>query len=91
MKAIVNVKKSSSFSKFNFLTFEVKEVLSAIVCLNINGNSVDFSFGEVIIVNFQDELLNAWKEADLSTEKMVLLHRLRQYKMDKGITSTDAV
>ena len=63
MRAIVNVKKGSGYSKFNGLTFEVKEYFSNIVCLKIPSqldidrfDSVDFSWNEVFIVDVQSSI-----------------------------------
>lgn len=63
MRAIVNVKKGSGYSKFNGLTFEVKEYFSNIVCLKIPSqldidrfDSVDFSLNEVFIVDVQSSI-----------------------------------
>ena len=54
MKAIVKVKKASAYSKFNGLTFPVAEILSTLICLEIEGRMVDFSYTEVILVDFQE-------------------------------------
>lgn len=63
MRAIVNVKKGSGYSKFNGLTFEVKEYFSNIVCLKIplqynpeDFISVDFTLNEVFIVDIQTSI-----------------------------------
>ena len=67
MRAIVNVKKGSGYSKFNGLTFEVKEYFSNIVCLKIPSqldidkfDSVDFSISEIFITDVQS-LIKALK------------------------------
>jgi hypothetical protein len=68
MKAIVNVHKASNQSRNNGLTFRVKEVLSTIVALEIPSNEMgidlttDFSFREVFIVDFENELKIAYKD-----------------------------
>jgi len=49
MKAIVKVKKGSVYSNFNGLTFEVEEINSTFVRLDINGISTDFLYTEVIM------------------------------------------
>jgi hypothetical protein len=49
MKAIVNVKKGSTYSRYNGMSFEVDEILSNVLCLNINGVKTDFSFNELLI------------------------------------------
>lgn len=53
MKAIVKVKKASAYAKYNGHTFNVESIMDKLICLNINGNSVDFSFTEVILVDVQ--------------------------------------
>jgi hypothetical protein len=66
MKAIVNVSKSSGYSQYNGLTFDVVEVLNNIVCLSIPSrldicrmDRIDFSFREVFIIDLQKEINNA--------------------------------
>jgi len=59
MKAILKVNKNSSYAKYNYLTFDVKEVLSNLIALNINGVTVDFQPSEVIIVDFPKEYQDA--------------------------------
>jgi len=72
MKAIIKVNKNSSFAKYNFLTFDVKQVLSRnLVALNINGQTVDFSVKEVIIVDFAKEI-NSRLNKDVTSELMFL-------------------
>lgn len=62
MKAIVKVHKLSSYAKYNYLTFDVKEVVSRnLIALNVNESTVDFSFKEVIIVDLQKEALKAFE------------------------------
>ena len=63
MRAIVNVKKGSGYSRFNGLTFEVKEFFLNIVCLKIplqynpeDFISVDFTLNEVFIVDIQPSI-----------------------------------
>lgn len=56
MKAIINVSKGSAYSQYNGLTFEVKEVLSKSVAVDINGVTTDFSFSEVMIVDIYQEV-----------------------------------
>ena len=61
MKAIVNVRKRSFYSKYNGLTFEVSQFLSNIVALDIHGQTTaDFRFNEVLIVDVDKELSKAW-------------------------------
>ena len=85
MKAIVNVNANSAYANFNGYTFEVKEVLSKIVALNINGNTVDFSHNEVLIVDFTKELQAAYDDANWNSSRMAMLHNLRAYKIANKI------
>jgi hypothetical protein len=62
MKAIINVNKNNQYSKYNGLTFDVKEILNSIVSLDVNGITTDFSFNEVMIVDFQEELQKAYDD-----------------------------
>jgi hypothetical protein len=57
MRAIVNVNKNSAYSYLNGLTFEVIEILYSVVALDVNDNTVDFSFSEVFIVDIQNEYM----------------------------------
>lgn len=54
MKAIVNVSKFNQYSKLNLQTFEVVELLSTIICLDINGTKIDFSHKEVILIDIAE-------------------------------------
>ncbi len=68
MKAIINIKrKSSGFSYLNGHTFEVKEILSNLVAVQIPSqicegkfNTCDFAFEEVIIVDIDSEMQTAY-------------------------------
>lgn len=73
MKAIVtNVKKSSGYSQYNGLTFEVKEVLNNIIALKIPSkldidrlDTVDFSFNEVFIIDVELEIIKSSINSEL--------------------------
>lgn len=62
MKVIINIKNNySQYKKYNFLTFEVKELLNDHVGVLLNRengdfNQTDFHFSEIIIVDFEKEL-----------------------------------
>ena len=72
MKAIVKVNKSSSCAKHNYLTFDVKEIVSRnLIALDINGVTTDFSPKEVIIVDFAKEI-NSRLNKDVTIELMFL-------------------
>jgi len=95
MKAIVMVSKKSSYGKHRFLTYPVKELTSKTVALDINGTTVDFGFGEVIIVDIACELDNALSifNDTVSDEDGIEAHRLltnlRAWKNANGIESTN--
>jgi len=55
MKAIVKVLRSSAYYDYNGRTFEVKELLSTLVGLDILGTTVDFLHTEVMIVDIDSE------------------------------------
>lgn len=63
MKVIININnKRNQYAKFNGLTFDVAEVMSGSVGVLLrqgNFNQTDFSFDEIIIVDFLEELNKA--------------------------------
>jgi hypothetical protein len=65
MTAIVNVDKSSSFSKYNGLTFEVNDVFPKVIHLIVNDHEMDrdmihLNHKEIMIVDIQKELQVAY-------------------------------
>lgn len=60
MKAIINVNKNSAYAHLNGKTFWVKEVLSNLVAINIDGFTVDFHHAEVLIVELAAEMQSAF-------------------------------
>jgi hypothetical protein len=60
MKAIVRVSKKSAYSVHNGLTYPVKEILGNIIALDINGKTVDFTYREILIVDFATELQKSY-------------------------------
>jgi hypothetical protein len=62
MKAIVNVKKQSVYSKHNGLTFEIKHIKNGFVCLLINDVETDFGYNEVMIVDFTKEIQEKYED-----------------------------
>lgn len=79
MKAIIKVNKSSWFSIFNGLTFDVVDVLDRIVAVTIEGRTVDFSFKEIFIVDIVKEL-NTAKENSNDEKSKRLYKNLLAYK-----------
>jgi len=70
MKAIINInRKSSGFSYLNGHTFEVKEILSNLVAVQIPSqicegkfDTCDFAFNEVIIVDIDEEVQSEYNQ-----------------------------
>ena len=92
MKAIVtNVRKESNYSKFNGLTFEVVGVLSSLIALSIPDEcgklrTVDFSFNEVFIVDFEKELQKQFDIANwYGGQERVKYANMESYKSKKEI------
>lgn len=73
MKAIVNVKKTSSAYKHNLKTFEVMNVFGPLINLKIEDNlTMDFSYREVIIVDFEKEIQSAYDTYNWNGNKRLL-------------------
>lgn len=81
MKVILNVNSKNQYSKFNGLTFEVKDVMSfGVGVLGISKhNQVDFSWSEVMVVNLTEEIVELYK-----SDNTKLLHLLKYVEV-KGI------
>lgn len=60
MKAIINVNKNSAYAHLNGKTFWVKEVLSNLVAIDIDGCTIDFHHTEVLIVELAAEMQSAF-------------------------------
>jgi len=95
MKAIVtNVHPDSSHAHCNGLTYEVKEILSAndrlLFCLDVDGQSADFSVKEVIIVDFAREIQSAYDNVNWkgSVEEHRIYRALEMYGKLKAIKFT---
>ena len=92
MKAIItNVKKSSGYSDYNGLTFDVVEILSNIICINIPSkicdgrfDRVDFSYSEVTIVDIQHELQSAYDNWNWGSDTKTFIN-LKKYCDERGI------
>lgn len=69
MKAIVNVNKNSAYKQLNGLTFDVKELLSKVVALDVLGLTIDFSYNEIFIVDLKEEFKVAVENASRSRKK----------------------
>jgi hypothetical protein len=87
MKAIVNVNKNSAYSYLNGRTFEVKELNSKTIAVEIKHKEfgiciADFSYTEVLIIDIEFEISEA-KSNCISlgrTEHFDLRDKLLNYK-----------
>jgi len=97
MKAIINIKrKSSGFSYLNGHTFEVKEVLSNLVAVQIPSricegrfDTCDFGFDEVIIVDIDSEMQKSLDVYNWSGSK--LYDNLLNYCTKNGIKTNEKI
>ncbi len=64
MKAIVNVKPGTTYSKFNGLTFDVKNINNIVITLDLKGFAIEFSLGQVMICDIQEEYNKAYAKAE---------------------------
>ncbi len=53
MQGIIKVHKTSSKAHLNGFTFSIEEIVQGRISLNIDGATTDFSYKEIIIVEFQ--------------------------------------
>ena len=79
MKAILNVSKFNQYSKYNGYSFEVRELLSSLVSLDVNGVKTDFSHKEVIIIDLQSEYQNAFDDFNWSSTTCDKYRNLNKY------------
>lgn len=89
MQAIVNVSKFNQYSKFNGHTFDVVEILSTVICLNINGTRMDFSHTEVILVNLQEIIRDCVIDVTRSSkpEEYILRTNIERYIKHNNIST----
>jgi len=90
MKAIINLpyNSNSSYRSLNGNTFEIKEVLSILICLLIPNEigdfkSVDFSFKEVLIVNVNTEIQKAYDSYNCGSDYLTYNILVRYCKENK--------
>jgi hypothetical protein len=87
MKVIVFVPKGSSFSKYNYRTFEVNMFVGDTL-LNVSLEdfvSADFSFKEIIVVDFEKEIEQtkkdcAWYSNRIYKTKLEWLNNYGKYR-----------
>ncbi len=82
---ITNINKKSGYSKYKGLTFEVKEVLSTLIALNIEGVTVDFTHHEVMIVDFNSELQKAFDRYNWDSSDYKDYRNMQKYAVTQGI------
>lgn len=87
MKAIVNVNKESAYAKYNGLTFEIVEFLNTMLALNIDGRTTDFNYKEVIILDFQKEMQEAYDDYNWDRSRARYLD-LKKYRDANTINFT---
>ena len=80
MKAIIN-----SDSELKGLTFNVISVLRSVVTLNVNGEIKTFAHNEVLIVDFQKNLQQAYNSANWNSNCISALNSLREYQKANNI------
>lgn len=86
MKAIINVNSKNQYSKFNGLTFPVKEINNSFVAIDLNGATTDFTHKEVLIVDFQKEIQNTRNRNDWGyTSALKELEALKSYQKANNI------
>ena len=86
MRAIVNVNKGSFYSKFNGLTFDVVELYSNIITLQINNIKTDFSLFEVIIVDIQNEYQKSYDNYNWGSDHNTY-NNLKNYCLKNDISN----
>jgi hypothetical protein len=69
MQVIIKVPQTSAFSKYNFLTFEVEQVVgNTLLSVKLEpGKKADFSYKEIIIVDFENAYQAAYNAINWNT------------------------
>ena len=94
LKAILNVHPKSQYAEHNGMTFSIVEMLSAgdglNFCLDIYGDAVDFTWKEVLVVDFSHELQMAYDSFnwDSGSKRGAHYRPLEKYGKLKGIKFT---
>lgn len=88
MKAIINVNKNSSYAMYNGFTFDIKEVFSNTLDLNVYGTTTNFSFTEILIVDINEEIEKLQNDCKYpgSIDARKLLNKLSYYKEINHLT-----
>jgi hypothetical protein len=95
MKAIINTKKTSGFSYLNGRTFEVKEVFTTFVAIQIPSqicygkfDTCDFNHNEVIIVDIDAEVQKAYDDYSWGNDNKRYI-KLKDYCISNRIKTNE--
>ena len=88
MKAVIALPNGSAYAHLNGHTFDVHEILSNIIVLDIEGVKTDFGHSEVIIVDFPKEMQLAYDMAAWNVNELSRLHNLKEYQEKHEIDFT---
>lgn len=91
MKVIIDIRNPlSQYHKYNGLTFDTKDILHnsvGVLLKDGNFNQTDFSFNELIIVDFQGEVKRCVKFSFyLKLKKLKTYAKVRKIDIDKLIS-----
>jgi hypothetical protein len=83
MKVILDIRNPhSQYHKYNGLTFETRDLMRGQVGVLLKDNSfgqTDFSFNEIIIVDFQGEIKSCVKHSfNIKLEKLIIYANLKR-------------
>lgn len=91
MKVIIDIRNPlSQYYKYNGLTFDTKDITKSSIGVLLkdgNFNQTDFSFNELIIVDFQGEVKKCVKHNfNIKLEKLLIYSKVRGIDIDKLIS-----
>lgn len=87
MKVVINITNPlSQYFRYNGLTFETRDLTKSFIGVLLkdgNFNQTDFSFSEVIIVDFQDEVKRCLKHGFyIKLEKLTIYAKLKKINIE---------
>jgi len=95
MKAIINTKKASGFSYLNGRTFEVKEVFTSFIAIQIPSqicndkfDTCDFNHNEILIVDIDREVQKAYDDYNWGSDNKKYM-RLKDYCIANRIKTNE--
>jgi hypothetical protein len=95
MKAIINTKKTSGFSYLNGCTFNVKEVFTSFVAIEIPSqicegkyDTCDFNHNEVLIVDIDAEVQRAYDDYNWGNDNRRYI-KLKDYCISNRIKTNE--